>query len=612
MALQRTVNGSTGRRRSQACPRHGWQTQQRPPGQPVRCAIVPRLEGPSDGIDPASTDLDVVTAALAPASRFARAVRLLCRGLPAGLVVAAYLLIGLAAFWPALPALSSHIFGAEGDFVQAVWFIGWVPHALTHGLDPFWTNALNVPYGVNLAQNTAMPLVGLLLAPVTLAFGPLVVTNLLLLLAMPLSAASGFLVLRRWQVWRPAAAIGGLMYGFSPYMLGQSEGHPQFTFQPLPPLIALVTVSILRGRGNPIRQGVGLGVLLAAEYLIAPELTAIIAVFLVAALACAGLRRPSRIPEVARRMARPVGIALAVGTVLVAYPVWLLLAGPQHVTGPPFGILNPFHNDLLSFVVPGPLQRVSLGLTSLERQVLASSNATEAGGYIGIPLLVLGGVLAWWSRHDHRLQLATVLMACAAILSLGPHLAVDGRLLRVPLPFDVLDRIPVLKDILPSRVNFGVDAFFAAVIAFGLDDIRRGASRWGRGSASAEGAVGRSARSFAAAGVILAALVASQLPGWPYQTLPASGLPPSLARAMPGGDPVVATYPYESYDIATMTEPMSWQASDGYGFRILSGYVYRPGANGEPTLLAQRMDPSGLQQFLAAQGGSTRMGHDCP
>ena len=42
---------------------------------------------------------------------------------------------------------------------------------------------------------------------------------------------------RRWRIWGPAAALGGLVYGFSPYMVGQATGHPVLLFLPLPPFI---------------------------------------------------------------------------------------------------------------------------------------------------------------------------------------------------------------------------------------------------------------------------------------------------------------------------------------------------------------------------------------
>ena len=62
-----------------------------------------------------------------------------------------------------------------------------------------------------------------------------------------------------------------------------------------------------------------------------------------------------------RAVWRPVSIALLVTGVLLAYPVWMTIAGPLHITGPPFPTVNPYHNDLFSFVVPGPQQKISFG-----------------------------------------------------------------------------------------------------------------------------------------------------------------------------------------------------------------------------------------------------------
>jgi peptidoglycan/LPS O-acetylase OafA/YrhL len=101
---------------------------------------------------------------------------------------------------------------------------------------------------------------------------------------MPVSATAAFVVLRRWQVWSPAAALGGLLYGFSPYMVGQSRDHIELIFVPLPPFIALTVVSILQRRGSPLRLGIQLGLLVTAQYLISPEITAIVGVLTVAAV----------------------------------------------------------------------------------------------------------------------------------------------------------------------------------------------------------------------------------------------------------------------------------------------------------------------------------------
>ena len=146
-------------------------------------------------------------------------------------------------FWPLLPATTGRLFGyLSPDRGLNVWFLGWEAHALVHGHNPLFSPAIFAPAGVNLLENTSAPFLGVILAPVTLLLGPVASANLLMVTAMPLSATAAFVVLRKWQVWRPAAALGGLMYGFSPYMVGQSLGHLTLVFVPLPPLIAFVRI----------------------------------------------------------------------------------------------------------------------------------------------------------------------------------------------------------------------------------------------------------------------------------------------------------------------------------------------------------------------------------
>jgi hypothetical protein len=294
----------------------------------------------------------------------------------------------------------------------------------------------------------------------------------------------------------------------------------------------------------------------------------------------------------------------------LAYPVWMGLKGPQHFTEPPFSTTNAYHNDLLSFLVPGPLQRVSLGMSSLGSR-LAYTSGPEAGGYIGVPVLILTGILALRSRRSPRTQLAVVLLLGAALLSLGPHLAIDGRLTHLPLPFLLLDHLPLVNSILPARVSLEVDACLAAVIAFGLDDLRR--APVGRRSGSARGKWIRGRGSAVFAGVTLAVLVATQLPLWPepYGGQPAVSLPATITRAVPSGEPVALTYPY---DTKATNEPMLWQAQGGFKFRLLGGYAWTTylGYSGEASLLPSLMSPPGTQQFLANQEGASFFGPALP
>jgi hypothetical protein len=545
------------------------------------------------------TVVEVISAPPRPAHPAEPALPALRRLAPSVIVIVGYLLIGMVAFWPVFPGISHRLFSVEADYAQSVWFLAWVPHALAHGLDPFFSNAIFVPTGVNLAQNTASPLLGLVTAPFAMVLSPVVRANLLMVLGMPVSATAAFVVLRRWGVWRPAAALGGLIYGFSPYMVGQSLAHVQLIFVPLPPFIALTVVSILQRQGKPRRLGIQLGLLVTAQYLISPEILTTVSICIIAAVACVAVRHPANVPALARSAARPVAIALAVTAVLLAYPVWMLINGPQHFTGSTWPLVNPFHNDLFSFVVPGPLQKVSFWMRALGTRLVGGYDPVESGGYIGVPLLMLSGILAWRSRRSPRSQLAVVVILVAALLSLGPHLAIDGRLTDIPLPFLVLDHIPLLNDIIPSRLCFEMGAGLAAVIAFGLDDLRRVPARGDqRGSARSHQAQRR--RGAVSAGVTLV-VVATLLPQWPtsgpYVAPPASALPAGLLRAVPAGDPVAIAYPYDT--IYNM-QPMLWQAEDGFDFRLLGGYAYHPDSVGRPYLFPLPMKPSGLQEFLAA------------
>lgn len=530
-------------------------------------------------------------------------------------VVCAYLFLGLAAFWQDLPHISGAIFSQAnlGDPEMSLWELAWVHHALEHGLNPFFSHAMFVPGGMNLGMNTATPLLGFVTTPLALFLGPVTILNLIAVVAMPISAAAAFFVLRKWNVWLPAAALGGLVYGFGPNTVGQNlDLHIYLTFIPIPPLIAATVVAILQRRAFSWRLGLLLGVLFSAQYLIMPEICAFIVVIGLAAIALAAIRRPALAREIAMPAASTALIAGLVSLVLLAYPVWMLVAGPQHVPTPPHPPNNPYDkNDLLNFFVPGTTQRISFGMRSLGERV--DHLITGENSYIGIPVLLVVGYLAFRSRRDPRVQLSSALLLVCAVLTLGPHLVVDGHSTGIPLPFLILDHVPFFDSMIPPRMAFGVDASLAALLAFSLDDVRRDARaslkhaprlRW-RTPTLRDGFLAVS---------VLVVLAVTLLPQWPYARTPAVTLPAQIRQAVPAGDPVALTYPYATY---FHTEPMVWQANDDFGFQLLGGYGFHPWPkSADPSgwigldrpLEPVPMNPAGLQRFLANQEGVTLYG----
>ncbi|HLH29141.1 MAG TPA: hypothetical protein VKW77_09495, partial [Acidimicrobiales bacterium] len=161
-----------------------------------------------------------------------------------------------------------------GDSSLFQWFLEWPAYALLHGLDPWYSTALFHPTGVNLLANTAVVAVGILLSPVTWLFGPIATFNVALTLAPLLSALSMFVLLLRWVRWAPAAFVGGLLYGFSPFVLiGLTDGHLMLSMAPVPPLIVWCLDELLATqRRSPVGTGLLLAAALAVQFLVGTEL----------------------------------------------------------------------------------------------------------------------------------------------------------------------------------------------------------------------------------------------------------------------------------------------------------------------------------------------------
>jgi hypothetical protein len=232
---------------------------------------------------------------------------------------------------------------------------------------------------------------------------------------------------------------------------------------------------------------------------------------------------------------------------------------------------------------------------------LLSGDIVETGGYIGVPVLILTCYLSWRSRRSPRTQLAVILLLVAAVLGLGPHLAIDGRLSPIPLPFLMLNHLPLLDNLLPARMALEVGACLAALIAFGLDDMHRDPA------STAES--GRRWRRAVLAAVALAVLVVTWLPQWPYVRSQAVTMPGVVARAVPPGNPVVLTYPFPSL---FGMQAMMWQTEDDFKFRLNGGYSYHPTSSGAPISGASLMRPLEVQQFLTASGGCPLCGSAVP
>ena len=108
-----------------------------------------------------------------------------------------------------------------------------------HGANPFLSDRLNVPDGVNMMANTSVLALSLPFAPVTHFFGAGVTVAVLLTLGLSGTATAWYWVLSRHLVRGPLAAwIGGLWCGFCPALVAHANGQVNFVSQFVVPFLA--------------------------------------------------------------------------------------------------------------------------------------------------------------------------------------------------------------------------------------------------------------------------------------------------------------------------------------------------------------------------------------
>jgi hypothetical protein len=604
-------------------------------------------------------DDGVVTPAPSLPSKARPPLRALAEASAAGAV---YLVLACLLYWPATPFGTGHLPGcACGDPEQQTWFLAWTSHALTHGLNPFFTQYINTPRGANLAIDTAMPLLGVLGTPITLLAGPVATFNLLLKLGLAASGASMFWVLRRYTSWWPAAFAGGLLFAFSPYLAGQAVRHVFLSFVPLVPLfIPLLDDWLVSRRRSPLRSGMLLGLLAALQYLISPEILLTSTIMAVAGLAWLALRHPHAVPERAGALARGLATALPVFLLIAGYAVWLLIAGPGRPAGPVHILsgLARYHADLLSPLLPTSHQLLAPGALAAAGDRLPTGATIENGFYLGLPLLLL---LCYFAIRYRRLPLVatvTVIGLVAFILGLGAKLTVNRKAVGIPLPFAVLTHLPILQNLEPARLSLYVQLAAAIIVAVGLDRTR--AYGWRRATAAA--GHGRSATGQgqpSPVGSLVPATVPATGKGYAQGPVPHPGAAGPGDMPVPGdpGSPgrgegpparrhvgwsrpvVVAvvglvallplvpelpihTYPIHTlrffasanvrevspgavvltfpFELAPHNDAMMWQAASGMRFRVLGGDVFVPGPGGRSTWHPLPQGPPVLAEVLEA------------
>ncbi|HWG62688.1 MAG TPA: hypothetical protein VG253_13340 [Streptosporangiaceae bacterium] len=353
------------------------------------------------------------------------------------LLLAGYLAAGIALTWPRATYLAGRL-PATRDSGGYVWDLWWVAHQVIHMSSPWTTNYQAAPVGTSLAFHTLMPLVGLLMTPVTLLLGPSASANLLAVLCPGLLCYVMYRAARLWlpDRWGPIAAGG--FFGLSPILAWRSWYEVNLAAGALFLPMALEAAVRLRRRPGA-RQAVILGVVIGAAVLTDQE-SAVLAAITAGLVAVPWLLCHPTAPRIR------AGIIAAAVCALVAGPQIAAMTTQRAAGGVPPGQaglldVNYIRSGAGLWQLFAPSPRVAdVGLSGLS-QISSQGPDNIVVVTFGAVLasVALFGLVVSWRRRTGRL-LGLMWLACT-VLALGSALWIGDRMY-VPLA-QVVNGVPI-------------------------------------------------------------------------------------------------------------------------------------------------------------------------
>ncbi|MDA8065404.1 MAG: hypothetical protein M0031_07880 [Thermaerobacter sp.] len=465
-----------------------------------------------------------------------------------GYLVVSFLYFGLPA---AHSGINKGFIGYGSDPTIFIWSLAWWPYAILHGLNPIVSKVVWAPQGVNLAWATSIPGVSLIAAPLTMIVGPVASYNILTILAPALNGTSAYLLIRYISKSNVGAIIGGYIYGFSSFEVGQLLGHMMmFINFPIPLLI----YAFLKSVNGDIRKGIFITVaaaLMALEFLISTELFASMCIFGGLALAVGMWLSSSEVKRRLMASSGLVGMSLALAMVIVSPLAYYIITGAPHKI---FNSPSEYSANLLNFIIPTPITLIGGNVFGHLAHTFNSGDYAEGDAYIGVPLLAI--CAEYLRRNWHRRTVMGIFLGLIILIifSLGPILHIGGHIIgALPMPWALFAMMPLIGEALPAR--FCIYIFLTVGIIVGLWIAENGSASLRR-----RGVIGLFALLFIMPNVEgFSSYTALNVPRFFQQQI--------YKHVLSHGENVVII-PYGNRGFS-----MVYQALSGFWFRMAGGYV---------------------------------------
>ncbi len=404
------------------------------------------------------------------------------------LVLSSYLLLSIALTWPLIGDWRNSLVGSTGGFVydgsfgdglQNVWNMWWVRQAIERGQNPFWTDMLYYPEGVQMYLQTLNITNAILVLPVQYVFGLTAAYNAAILLAFTLTGYAGFLLTRAFVPDQRIAFLCGAMLTAGPFHLVHLEfNHLNMLSIQWLPLYFLALYGLERGGGATKRGSDGATRRRGNATWIAPRIPAsshprrvlvptllAIAMFVlvtltdwywglfcgIATVVWVGISL-IRVTTHEREFLLWRYLSFGVGVLVCLLPLLIGIA-LLHEQVPTVdirqneiwrGYVQNFSGDALGIFFP-TMYHPLWGEPMRARLQETAPGYSPSGWYIAAGWVFLGcaavGVWTHWRTHWPLLMVGGILW----LLSLGPSLRVMGIDTGIPMPYQFLQAIELLS-----------------------------------------------------------------------------------------------------------------------------------------------------------------------
>ena len=428
--------------------------------------------------------------------------RLLRRRTPTHiLAVILYSVLALAATWPLVQNLGTHVPGSETwafDEYTFIWNSWWLRYSLFDlGQNPLYSTHTFYPLGISLVLYTYNLFNALISLPLQPFLSLPAISNLTFLLATVLSGYGAFLLAeyllgstrRETQAGQREAArrgspavylaafLAGLIYAFGSYRLVYAAiGHYDMWSTAWIPFYTLYLFKTIHERRlrNAVLAGLFLVLSMLAEMIFGVFLGMLTLIVLAFVLGRRGRE------EVAGGLASLLGRLAVMGLVAVILylpmlvPVVSEMFGGYELAG--WGDAEKLSVDLVGLVTPTALHPLGGDWVETLRQTQEGTSRfrdvnTVFLGWAGLALAIVGALC-----YRRKVAAWITSFIVFAVFGLGPLLQINGRSIfdldglqvNVPLPFIILHYIPFVKaNRVPNRFSVVLMLALAVLAGFG-------------------------------------------------------------------------------------------------------------------------------------------------